>query len=555
VSWAHEHLGIDLDADERAIKRAYAAKLRTTRPDEDPAGFQRLNEAYQQAKSWARHRLEVTYAEPGNDVDAFGTNVRKDEPDTEPADGREENARQDGHRLPHQSRRTGTDILEHTASPSFRAAASMNQEKEAEQAWLIRTCIEIASKESVTFLREWLSMQPVLWSFERKAEIGHELLLLLEDTLPPITRENFDVLADFFGYNDLQSSHDALEMSLLRTALHEEHRHRQATPLPAESLHYRFEGQPLSGFDRKYDFTPLQTWIADPPNASPYDANDTGNSWDPPPRLPPIEARREAFLAQAVTSHPHLLRRHAPIRGWLLAMIPGYASSAAKFLREWDAYLDGLPQEVDRNAIRFWQALADRSSVSASRFLLVLIRCCLLGVAVAAMQPVWMSLPELEDYQGTRVLTAVATATASLCGWAYLATIQWLVLRQFRPRTNHPTNRIDAFASPGLAACAGIVAGLTEADHVALAIAIAAIAVSIAGQLASSRKFPFPFGWVGFMLDSTKSFPVVTCVVGAPFFWLFAIMANTIPAFTAMFFCIIAAGIWVLGARDAATAS
>lgn len=49
MSWAHALLGIDLDADERMIKRAYAAKLRTTRPDEDPEGFQRLNEAYQEA--------------------------------------------------------------------------------------------------------------------------------------------------------------------------------------------------------------------------------------------------------------------------------------------------------------------------------------------------------------------------------------------------------------------------------------------------------------------------------------------------------------------------
>jgi hypothetical protein len=49
VSWAHEHLGIGDDADERAIKRAYAVKLRTTRPDEDPEGFQQLNEAYRQA--------------------------------------------------------------------------------------------------------------------------------------------------------------------------------------------------------------------------------------------------------------------------------------------------------------------------------------------------------------------------------------------------------------------------------------------------------------------------------------------------------------------------
>ncbi len=32
-------LGLDEDADERAVKRAYAQRLRSTRPDEDPEGF------------------------------------------------------------------------------------------------------------------------------------------------------------------------------------------------------------------------------------------------------------------------------------------------------------------------------------------------------------------------------------------------------------------------------------------------------------------------------------------------------------------------------------
>ncbi len=49
MSWGLEWLGLDRTADVRAIKRAYAQQLRHARPDEDPVGFQRLHEAYQDA--------------------------------------------------------------------------------------------------------------------------------------------------------------------------------------------------------------------------------------------------------------------------------------------------------------------------------------------------------------------------------------------------------------------------------------------------------------------------------------------------------------------------
>lgn len=50
----HERLGVEQDADERAIKRAYARALRETRPDEDAQAFQALHEAYQAALSMLR---------------------------------------------------------------------------------------------------------------------------------------------------------------------------------------------------------------------------------------------------------------------------------------------------------------------------------------------------------------------------------------------------------------------------------------------------------------------------------------------------------------------
>ncbi|MHA6194507.1 J domain-containing protein [Pseudomonas wadenswilerensis] len=55
---AWEVLGLEEDADERAIKRAYARLLKVHRPDEDAEAFQRLREAYESALAEARWRVE-----------------------------------------------------------------------------------------------------------------------------------------------------------------------------------------------------------------------------------------------------------------------------------------------------------------------------------------------------------------------------------------------------------------------------------------------------------------------------------------------------------------
>ncbi|SEQ42710.1 Uncharacterized membrane protein YckC, RDD family [Amphritea atlantica] len=48
-------LDIDSTADLKVIKRAYAAKLKVTKPDEDPEGFKRLHAAYKQACQFAKN--------------------------------------------------------------------------------------------------------------------------------------------------------------------------------------------------------------------------------------------------------------------------------------------------------------------------------------------------------------------------------------------------------------------------------------------------------------------------------------------------------------------
>lgn len=51
-------LNLTLDADERAVKRAYAAALKVTRPEDDPVAFQALVDARDRALDWVRRRTD-----------------------------------------------------------------------------------------------------------------------------------------------------------------------------------------------------------------------------------------------------------------------------------------------------------------------------------------------------------------------------------------------------------------------------------------------------------------------------------------------------------------
>lgn len=63
------YLGLAPDADERTIKRAYAQRLKQTRPDTDPEGFQRLNEAYRAALERRQHAPAVVLIDAQDDGD------------------------------------------------------------------------------------------------------------------------------------------------------------------------------------------------------------------------------------------------------------------------------------------------------------------------------------------------------------------------------------------------------------------------------------------------------------------------------------------------------
>jgi protein TonB len=87
-------LGLTGEADLAAIRRAYAGKLKRIDPEADPAGFQRLREAYEAALAWERARTGAAFPAAAPAVPAAGAS-RPPGTETAPVDaGEEEAARQ-----------------------------------------------------------------------------------------------------------------------------------------------------------------------------------------------------------------------------------------------------------------------------------------------------------------------------------------------------------------------------------------------------------------------------------------------------------------------------
>ena len=384
--WSFAHLGIPGDADARAVKRAYATKLKTTRPEDDPEGFQRLHEAYQAALDWLRSRETCTDIDA--DLDAFAEDAPSgavtltlsqetlfehlgaqseatfDKPAFAAEDALDAAADRDGDR----SAIASSDAMPSETSAQFDPDA------------LIDDCIASAMRGREGDLLDWLNAQPALWSLAHKTRIAPWLLQRLHEQRPPIQARQFDTLAEFFGLLDLHSGYDAYTIHRLR--------HRLQLAWEIETRQTRALAERTG--------------------------QDGGSA--------------AANLRQAGRILKQLARPFRLIQALWAGLVPGYPTAVRNLLRRLDfGSLDALPTSIREDQIAFWDAAGDRSKFSAPRMMIGAFRCLVYATSAtfALMLVNAMSQHNFSD-PAIMLKTAATLPAAALAGW-----LTWIGMRAF----------------------------------------------------------------------------------------------------------------------------
>lgn len=168
--------GLPAEADERAIKREYAKRLKTVRPDEDPDGFQRLHALYQQALQFIEQR-------------ARGVLQRVVEPAPEP--------------VPAPAREAIT----------FDFDAFYNQ----------MLALGTPRDAGAGDMRAFLLGNEALWHLGLKRAVAETCIRRLWEDKPSLSPSSFDALAGFFDEWSVDRGRDLYGVMPLRRELQEKH--------------------------------------------------------------------------------------------------------------------------------------------------------------------------------------------------------------------------------------------------------------------------------------------------------------------------------------------
>lgn len=177
-----EQLGLGPDADARAIKRAYAQRLRSVRPDEDPAGFQQLHAAYRAALEQCSRTTAPPFAPARDEIAAAPAAMERSDDDESNAPARQPT------RLP---------------PPVFDGAD------------FYAGLLARAEHGDAPALQRWLQSRPALWSLPLKAQVGREVLQALFHHPAPMPAACLAEILRFFDLDHALSGIDPLPLQQL----------------------------------------------------------------------------------------------------------------------------------------------------------------------------------------------------------------------------------------------------------------------------------------------------------------------------------------------------
>ncbi|HJP97561.1 MAG TPA: J domain-containing protein [Rhodanobacteraceae bacterium] len=202
-------LGVAVDADEPAIKRGYAKLLKLTRPDDDPEGFQRLNQAYRQALKIARSRSAGVTAPRGPAFSPPMVATLNLSPGASTTVARTGEAVQTALSGP-------PPIL---AQPAPETPPPRPQRPAFDAQGFLAKYRRVATGGGDKALSRWLMDYPAFWHLPTKQAAGQWLLRILFDSPEAMPEGCFTATSEFFHYEDAISGADPLVLRRVATRI------------------------------------------------------------------------------------------------------------------------------------------------------------------------------------------------------------------------------------------------------------------------------------------------------------------------------------------------
>ena len=347
-------LGIKQTASIQEIKRAYAGKLKQHRPDEDPAGFQEVNSAFQSAIEIAKQRdarllrkaeaeqqkqLAIaagTYSQEDEDDDYYdsGQYYFDEDDDDESEEIAEPPSIESAPEQPNEIdevktelRDVDTDGISEINQEEFTAETDNDDIFRLDE--FIDELGEISKGEDDQLLKKWLDDHPDLYSLYLKHQITEPLITAYAQTDTPLRPRALEIVISFFGLDSVSANHDWID--------HQIDMARQKSK--------RFWHAAAVAYDRK--------------NRN--------------------RSQHERWIDES------LLGTSNKFKTLYLLVFPGLPTKAMEIANEVrDEHGNYIPEFVEYDSFQFWINVNDKTRISAQRLLMASMRAAIYSIGMMA---------------------------------------------------------------------------------------------------------------------------------------------------------------------------